>query len=605
MPNLCMTTGLNKLIRGFMVTAGSVFLSFGVCAFVSCASADAEVEEVVDYSSERSVRYEMAQIASLHVSDCTQALVRARNLRDNIAAAFDGASDSRYPEELYEEVEALYNDSLGVVEAKFFSAVEDADWGDAMRLYRSLAVFDVSPDGWTEQRVAENQIKAWVDDGNTTLADLVSVSSSTPEDEAPSRGVISSMIPAVVTVWVDRGLAIQRGVGYANIVIGSGFFIDRRGYIVTNYHVISSEVDADYEGYSRLYIKLADDPDTRVPARVVGWDPVFDLALLKTEITPPAVFQLGSSKDLRLGARIYAIGSPAGLDQTLTSGIVSAQGRRLLSLGDVLQIDAPINHGNSGGPIIDEGGRVQAVVFAGIESYEGLNFAIPVELLKLILPQLYSGGRVAHSWLGAYGKTATPSAPTQEAGVSAVYCVPGLSLFQAGVPENAVITAVNGMSVKTLEELQYRLMAEYPGTIVRLSGYVPETAAGGSGVAPDSGGASGGGAKDWYAVLYVRPEKPGAVVIERDLQSRAFLPMFGMNLQRIGSTRRYSVASLIRGGIADESGFSQNDVVEIRDFLADVKNGVLYTQLYAKRRKSGYMESYIGLGASLDSPSYF
>ena len=78
-------------------------------------------------------------------------------------------------------------------------------------------------------------------------------------------------------------------------------------------------------------------------------------------MTPPAVFSLGSSQDLAVGTRIYAMGSPAGLDQTLTSGIVSAKNRRFISLGEVLQIDAPINHGNSGGPIVDETGLVQAV----------------------------------------------------------------------------------------------------------------------------------------------------------------------------------------------------------------------------------------------------
>ena len=371
----------------------------------------------IDYSNERSLRYEMEQIASLTLTDSVQALVRARNLHDYVSAA--GSEDKpQYSRELAEETEELYADTLRLVEENFYTAVSDGDWTDASRFYRSLAVFQRAPPDWNERRIAENRIAQWRTEGNITLAELSSVRPSTPEDEAPAQDVISSLISATVTVWVDRGLSIQRGIGYANHVIGSGFFIDRRGYLVTNYHVISSEVDPDYEGYSRLYIRLAENPDARIPARVVGWDPVFDLALLKTEITPPEIFQLGSSADLRVGTRIYAIGSPAGLDQTITSGIVSAQDRRLLSLGGVLQIDAPINHGNSGGPIIDEAGRVQAVVFAGIESFEGLNFAIPVELLKLILPQLYAGGLVSHPWLGAYGKTFAPPADPESAGVS-------------------------------------------------------------------------------------------------------------------------------------------------------------------------------------------
>ena len=130
-------------------------------------------------------------------------------------------------------------------------------------------------------------------------------------------------------------------------MIGSGFFIDANGYLITNYHVIQSEVDPEYEGFSRVYIKRAENPTVRIPAKVVGWDATFDLALLKMEINPEVYFQLGSAEDLNIGSRIYAIGSPAGLEQTLTSGIVSAQNRRLLSLGSVLQIDAPVNHGSS------------------------------------------------------------------------------------------------------------------------------------------------------------------------------------------------------------------------------------------------------------------
>ena len=193
---------------------------------------------------------------------------------------------------------------------------------------------------------------------------------------------VSDYISGTVTIWVDLGIHVSKGLGYANRAIGSGFFIDRSGYIVTNYHVIQSEVDPEYEGYSRLYIKLSSDPETRIPARVVGWDPLLDLALLKTEIDAPYVFPLGSSIELDVGEKIYAIGAPAGLDWTITSGIVSAKGRRLLTMGPVMQIDAAINAGNSGGPILDENGNVEAIAFAGVLEHQGLNFAIPIEYLK-------------------------------------------------------------------------------------------------------------------------------------------------------------------------------------------------------------------------------
>ena len=170
---------------------------------------------------------------------------------------------------------------------------------------------------------------------------------------------------------VDRGIKGENALGYADRVIGSGFFIDDKGHFVTNYHVIESEVDTSYEGYSRVYVKLYKDSATRIPAKVIGYDKALDLALLKTEAIPPYVFSLGSSADLDVGDAIYAIGSPLGLENTITSGIVSAKDRYLFSIAQVMQIDAAVNSGNSGGPIIDKNGNVKAVVFAGIMEYEG------------------------------------------------------------------------------------------------------------------------------------------------------------------------------------------------------------------------------------------
>ena len=187
---------------------------------------------------------------------------------------------------------------------------------------------------------------------------------------------------AAVTIWVDRGVTVKNGAGYADIIIGSGFFIDERGYIVTNHHVIDSMVNPKYEGYVRLYIKLLDDNLTKIPAKVVGYDSLLDLALLKVEITPEYVLDLGSSDDLEIGDKISAIGTPVGLEGTLTSGIISSFDRKLLSLGNVFQIDAAVNSGNSGGPLIDKNLKVQAIVFAGMLQLQGLNFAIPVEYLK-------------------------------------------------------------------------------------------------------------------------------------------------------------------------------------------------------------------------------
>ena len=189
------------------------------------------------------------------------------------------------------------------------------------------------------------------------------------KSEVPLKN-ISQCIAGTVTVWVDLGIKVHGGMGYADRVIGSGFFIDERGYLITNHHVIADVVDPKYEGYGKVYIKLAGDEENRIPAKIIGWDKTHDLALLKTEVKPPYVFSLGSSSDLKSGDRVYAIGSPLGLESTLTSGVVSSTNRKIFTTGSVLQIDASVNSGNSGGPCIDSNGNVQAVVFAGIPRYQ-------------------------------------------------------------------------------------------------------------------------------------------------------------------------------------------------------------------------------------------
>lgn len=114
------------------------------------------------------------------------------------------------------------------------------------------------------------------------------VPASVDTDPAPS---FPRMISGTVTILVDRGIKVEKGVGFADRVIGSGFFIDKRGYILTNHHVIESEVDPKYKGYSRLFIRLSESPaGERIPAKVVGYDKTLDLALIKTEITPEYVF---------------------------------------------------------------------------------------------------------------------------------------------------------------------------------------------------------------------------------------------------------------------------------------------------------------------------
>lgn len=452
---------------------------FGI--FGACTSVTPSFSQNVDYTDGRSVIREIETVRSLIPEKPLDALLRAQRLM-----LYSKNND---------ETSVLYQEAHSAAEKLFFKVVESGAWEEAFKLFRSLTALGESPAQWTEQKLISAQRNKWKEKKfDALLQDTARLSDGV--NDAPSLETVRKMMKGTVTVWVDRGMTIEKGLGRADRMIGSGFFIDANGYIITNYHVIQSEVDPEYEGYSRVYIKRAENPTVRIPAKVVGWDTIFDLALLKTEINPEVYFQLGSSEDLNIGSRIYAIGSPAGLEQTLTSGIVSAQNRRLLSLGSVLQIDAPVNHGSSGGPIIDEAGRVQAIVFAGLERNEGLNFAIPVELLRLILPQLYAGGETVHAWMSCYGVSVKAS-PQQEAGTELVYAVPSSSA--AVIPAGAVITHLNGRAVPNLEALQSELMRLSAGTIVKVSGYAPvndPTATGVVSAATDTAGSSASGTTD-------------------------------------------------------------------------------------------------------------
>jgi S1-C subfamily serine protease len=191
--------------------------------------------------------------------------------------------------------------------------------------------------------------------------------------------------------------------------IGSGFVIDTEGHVVTNNHVAISARD--------LLVTLAD--DRSVPARVLGTDPGSDLAVLKIDVPAEelTVAELGDSDTLRVGQRAIAIGNPFGLERTITTGIISSLGRTLprtdsdFQIAEVIQTDAAINPGNSGGPLLDSQGRVIGVNTA-IRSVSGLNsgvgFAIPVNIVKRVIPELISGGSYRHPWVGVTGLTISP-----------------------------------------------------------------------------------------------------------------------------------------------------------------------------------------------------
>ncbi len=250
--------------------------------------------------------------------------------------------------------------------------------------------------------------------------------------------------------------------------LGTGFIISEDGYVVTNNHVIAEaeEIKVNLQGV-----------DEALPATIVGRDKETDLALLKIEAkrTLP-VLAFGDSDKARVGQWVVAIGNPFGLGHTVTAGIISAKGR-IIGAGpfdDFIQTDASINPGNSGGPLINMDGQVIGVNTAIVASGQGIGFAVPSSMVRMVIEQLKSGGKVARGWLGVtiqdVSKDAAKALGLPEAkGALVANVLPGEPADKAGIRNSDVIVKVGGQDVSDSSELLRTIAKLKPGEKIRLT----------------------------------------------------------------------------------------------------------------------------------------
>ena len=233
--------------------------------------------------------------------------------------------------------------------------------------------------------------------------------------------------------------------------VGSGFIMNKEGYILTNNHVVE---DAD-----QIKVKLANGKE--YDGKVVGRDPKTDLALVKingaSDLHP---LHLGNSDDLKVGSWVVAVGSPFGLEQTVTAGIISAKGRVIGSgpYDNFIQTDASINPGNSGGPLINMNGEVVGVNTAIIAEGKGIGFAIPINMAKEIAPQLQERGHVTRGWLGVSIQGITPELAKslslkENKGALVAQVVAGSPAEKAGIEQGDVIVEFGGKEVADSKDL--------------------------------------------------------------------------------------------------------------------------------------------------------
>lgn len=291
-----------------------------------------------------------------------------------------------------------------------------------------------------------------------------------PADNGSIAAVAQKVLPSTVQIIADTESEEQGATG-------SGFVLDTEGHIVTNNHVVAG---ADHAGGR---VTVVTSTGKRYQAEIVGRTQAYDLAVLKVKglqgVTPAA---LGTSSDLRVGEGVVAIGSPLGLANTVTTGIVSALNRPVSTSGDsddttsfinAVQTDAAVNPGNSGGPLVDLRGRVVGVnsaiaTVAGSSTGQGGNigvaFAIPVEQVRVTVDEILRDGEASYPVIGA-----SVSSGPDEDGAHVEDVTPGSPADGAGLRKGDVITGINGHNVSDNASLIVAIRAQMPGDSVELT----------------------------------------------------------------------------------------------------------------------------------------
>ena len=302
---------------------------------------------------------------------------------------------------------------------------------------------------------------------------------------APLTSVFKQVSPAVVFISAVS-INPYRMSDRVEHIVGSGFIVDRSGLILTNSHVV----------FGRQLIDVTLDDGSTVSAQLIGADPIFDVALLR--IPKPTrgalnIVDLGDSDRVQVGEEVIAIGNPLGLDQSLTRGVISAINRVLpetfFSLQEpLLQMDTPVNPGNSGGPLVNRCGQVIGITTSVIPDAQNIGFSIPINMAKSLVPALIKDGKIIRPWLGFHGQymenglqelfrfplvqgflieVVEPGSPAEKVGLEGGQ----LELTLAGrdfLIGGDVITKVNGTSLTSPDKLLAALNSLHVGSHLRL-----------------------------------------------------------------------------------------------------------------------------------------
>jgi serine protease Do len=299
--------------------------------------------------------------------------------------------------------------------------------------------------------------------------------------QEPYAAVAERVLPSVVNVTTNVYQASPTGQPEQGRGVGTGFIVRANGVVVTNCHVV--------QGASRITVSTSDDEPTRYDARVIGGDCEHDLAVLKIDGEGLAPLALGASADLRLGQQVVAVGYALALEggPSVTTGIVSSLDRTIRvpdpqctvcsngvrTYSEVIQTDAAINHGNSGGPLVDMEGRVVGINSAGSENAENIGFAISIDSAEPVIEQAISEPLQATAYLGVSTRDVTPDLAFQlglpvEQGAFVLATLTGGPAADAGIQEGDVIVELDGQSIDAATDLGRVLDELTPGDEVEV-----------------------------------------------------------------------------------------------------------------------------------------
>ncbi|MFO7748682.1 MAG: Do family serine endopeptidase, partial [Desulfobacteraceae bacterium] len=356
--------------------------------------------------------------------------------------------------------------------------------------------------------------------------------------------------------------------------LGSGFIISRDGFIVTNNHVIE---DAD-----QIKVKLSNEQE--YDAKIVGTDPNTDLALIKIEADNLVPLEIADSDDLQVGTWVVAIGSPFGLEQTVTAGIVSAKGRIIGSgpYDDFIQTDASINPGNSGGPLLNLQGEVVGINTAIIASGQGIGFAIPSTLADGIISQLMTSGEVTRGWMGVAIQDITPELAEyynikEKDAVLVAKVYKGDPADKAGIEPGDIITEVEGKKIESSRDLTSSIAGLGVGKKVKVS------------LIRD------GRKKNVYVKLAKRSDaEPGAVYAETGFDEFGFqfTEIDDSNAEKYGYPRSVEglvVTDMEPGSKAAKSGIRKGDLLKEFNHTR-VENHEQYSKLLSQVKEGDVVQ---------------